>query len=140
MHPGTFAATDPDRPAIIVEPSGTVVTYRELEERSNQVAPRLRERGLGVVSRVAILAENRAEYLIIAWGAQRAGLHYVGINRHLTPAEAAYIVTDGGTDGGFASTALGDLADEILSDPALAPAGRFMLGRPRDGWEDFADA
>jgi fatty-acyl-CoA synthase len=140
MYPGTFAATDPDRPAIIIEPSGSVVSYRELEERSNQVAHLLRERGLGVSSRVAILAENRAEYLIITWAAQRAGLHYVGINRHLTPAEAAYIVTDSGADAVIASDALGDLADEILSDPALAPAGRFMLGRPRDGWESFADA
>jgi len=140
MYPGTFAATDPDRPAIIVEPEGTVVTYRELDERSNQVAHLLRSRGLGVGRRVAILAENRAEYLVIAWGAQRAGLHYVGINSHLTPSEAAYIVADSGADLIVASDTLGDLAAEVVADPALAPAGRLMLGRPRDGWEDFADA
>ena len=58
MHPGTFAATDPDRPAIIVEPAGTVVTYQELERRSNQVAQLLRSRGLGPGARMAILAEN----------------------------------------------------------------------------------
>src|SRR4051794_15283628 len=140
MHPGIVAATDPDRPAIVVEPTGTVVTYRELEERSNQVAHLLRSRGLGVGRRVAILAENRAEYLILAWGAQRAGLHYIGVNSHLTAGEAAYVVADSGADLIVASDTLGDLAVQVVADPAVAPGGRLMLGGPRGGWEDFADA
>ncbi len=140
MHPGTFAATDPDRPAIIVEPAGTVVTYQELEHRSNQLAQLLRSRGLSPGARMAILAENRAEFLEVAWGAQRAGLYYVGINRHLTAAEAAYILRDSGADLIVASDTLADLAREITSDPGVAHAGRLMIGLPADGWESYAEA
>ena len=140
MYPGTFAATDPDRPAIVVEPDGVVVTYRQLEERSNKVAHLLRGRGLGPGRCVAILAENRSEYLEIAWGAQRSGLYYVGINRHLTADEAAYIVRDSGADLIIASENLAGPASEAVADPALAPAGRLMLGTPRDGWEGYEEA
>ncbi len=38
MHPGVFADKEPDRPAVIMGTAGTVVTYAELEARSNQVA------------------------------------------------------------------------------------------------------
>ncbi|GAA2401058.1 acyl-CoA synthetase [Actinomadura vinacea] len=140
MHPGTFASTDPDRPAVVVEPDGAVLTYRGLEERSNRVAHLLRARGLGPGRCVAILAENRAEYLEAAWAAQRAGLYYVGINRHLTADEAAYIVRDSAADLIIASDGLADLAADVVRDPALAPAGRLMLGEPRDGWDGYEDA
>jgi non-ribosomal peptide synthetase component F len=45
MHPGVFAAKEPDRPAVIMGTAGTVVTYAELEARSNQVAWLARLRG-----------------------------------------------------------------------------------------------
>jgi len=38
VHPGVFAAKEPERPAVIMGAAGTVVTYAELEARSNQVA------------------------------------------------------------------------------------------------------
>ena len=62
MPMGPFGDVDPASPAIVVEPSGVVVTYAELEARSNQAAHLLRARGLGPGARVAILAKNRAKY------------------------------------------------------------------------------
>jgi non-ribosomal peptide synthetase component F len=38
VHPGVFAAKEPERPAVIMGAAGTVMTYAELEARSNQVA------------------------------------------------------------------------------------------------------
>jgi non-ribosomal peptide synthetase component F len=38
MHPGVFAAKEPERPAVIMGAAGPVLTYAELEARSNQVA------------------------------------------------------------------------------------------------------
>jgi hypothetical protein len=38
VHPGVFAAKEPERPAVIMGTAGTVLTYAELEARSNQVA------------------------------------------------------------------------------------------------------
>jgi long-chain acyl-CoA synthetase len=46
MHPGIFAAQAPERPAVIMGAAGTVVTYAELEARSNQVAWLARRCGL----------------------------------------------------------------------------------------------
>ena len=140
MHPGTFAASDPDRPAVVVEPGGPTVTYGELEAGSNRVAHLLRARGLTTGRRVAILSENRAEYLELAWGAQRAGLYHVGINMHLTADEVAYIVRDSQADLVVASDRLGDLADQVFADEGLATRGRLMLGEPRAGWESYAAA
>ena len=139
MPMGPFGDVDPASPAIVVEPSGVVVTYAELEARSNQAAHLLRARGLGPGARVAILAENRAEYLELAWAAQRAGLYYVGVNSHLTPGEVGYIVRDSGAQLVVASDKLADVATAALTDPTLAPAGRLMFGEPRDGWESYDD-
>src|SRR4051794_15121534 len=47
MYPGTFAATTPDRPAVVMAASGEVVTYRQLDERSNRFAHYLRSLPLG---------------------------------------------------------------------------------------------
>ncbi|MEU1370884.1 acyl-CoA synthetase [Streptomyces sp. NPDC005803] len=137
MSESPFGTTDLSRAAIVVEPSGTVVTYAELEARSNRAAHLFRARGLERGSCVAILSENRAEYLELAWAAQRAGLYYVGLNIHLTPAEAAHIVRDSGAGLVVASDTLGELADETLAEPGFAPAGRLMLGTPREGWESY---
>ena len=38
MYPGTYAETTPDKPAAIMASSGASLTYRELDERSNQFA------------------------------------------------------------------------------------------------------
>ena len=46
MYPGVFAAKEPDRPAVIMGGTGPVVTYAELEARSNKVAWLARRCGL----------------------------------------------------------------------------------------------
>ena len=42
MHPCHHAKTNPDTPAYIMAPSGKTVTFRELAERSNQIASSLK--------------------------------------------------------------------------------------------------
>jgi fatty-acyl-CoA synthase len=137
MTRSLFGVADPAQPAVVVEPSGVVVTYGELEARSNQAAHLFRERGLGRGGRVAILSDNRAEYFELAWAAQRAGLYYVGVNTHLTADEAAYILRDSGAQLMVASDAVGELADAVCADPAIAPRGRLMAGTPCAGWESY---
>ena len=84
MHPGVFAAKDPDRPAVIMGGAGTVVTYAELEARSNRVAWLARRCGLRPGDGLAVIAENRPELFDLAWGAQRSGLQFTAVNWHLT--------------------------------------------------------
>ena len=46
MHPATHAKENPDRAAYIMAGSGETVTYRQLDERSNQGAHFFRSLGL----------------------------------------------------------------------------------------------
>jgi long-chain acyl-CoA synthetase len=74
--------------------SGATTTYQQLHERSLRLAHTLRAWGLRRSDGIAIMMENRAEYLEIAWAAQRSGLYYTAVNWHLQPSEIAYIVHD----------------------------------------------
>jgi fatty-acyl-CoA synthase len=96
FHPSYHAAADPSRPALIVASSGQVISYGELEQRTNRVAQFFRRHGLLRGDVVAICLENHPRYLEIIWGAQRAGLVYVPVSCRLTAAELNYIVTDSG--------------------------------------------
>src|ERR1700710_670103 len=86
------AVATPDKPAIIMYPSGTVVTFGELEARANRIAHLFRAAGLVEGDAVAIIMENNEHMHAVMWAARRAGLYYVPINTHLTAAEAAYII------------------------------------------------
>src|SRR3978361_417379 len=86
------AVATPDKPAIVLYPSGTVVTFGELEARANRLAHLFRASGLVEGDAVAILIENNEHIHAVMWAARRAGLYYVPINTHLTAAEAAYII------------------------------------------------
>jgi len=94
MYPGAYAITQPDKFAIIHPSSGTQVTYRELNQRSNQLAHLLFDQGLRPGDHVALFLENRPVFLDFAWACLRSGLHFTPINRHLSAREAAYIVND----------------------------------------------
>lgn len=116
MHPANHAKSDPSRVAYAMAGSGEVVTYGELDARSNQCAQMFRSLGLQIGDVVAILMENNARYLEIAWAAQRAGLYYTCISSKLTAAEAAYIVGDCGARALISSPGVGPVFDEL---PAL---------------------
>jgi acyl-CoA synthetase (AMP-forming)/AMP-acid ligase II len=95
MHPGTFAATAPDRAAIVMD-DGRRLTYGELEAASNRLAHWFRDRGLRRGDHIALLVENRPELLVAYWAAQRAGLYYTPCSTRLKADEVAYIVADCG--------------------------------------------
>jgi acyl-CoA synthetase (AMP-forming)/AMP-acid ligase II len=139
VHPGVFAAKEPDRPAVIMAASGAVVTYAELEARSNQVAWLARRSGLRPGDGLAAITENRPELLDLAWGAQRSGLQFTAVNWHLTAAEAGYVVTDSGARVVVVSSRLAGLAAQL--GPVLAPGvRRLMIGDTIPGWESYQDA
>ena len=109
-----------DKPAIVMYPSGTEVSFRELEARANRLAHFFRSRGLSEGDAVAILMENNEHYHAVMWAARRAGLYYVPINTHLAAAEAAYIIANSGARAVIGSTALADLLAQL---PAELPDG-----------------
>jgi fatty-acyl-CoA synthase len=118
MHPSIHKQTNPAKPAIIMAGSGETITYGELDVRSNQVAQLLRARGIKVGDTVALCMENHPWFFCLAWGFQRAGVHYVGISSRLTPPEIAYILEDSGAKLLFGSAYLAGTLDEVAR---LAP-------------------
>lgn len=115
MHLGELAARHPDKSAVIM-PDGRTLTYRELDDGSRRVAAALRARGIGVRDHVALLMENCPDFLVVAFGAQRAGVYWTPVNRHLTADEAGYVVRDCGARALFASPGVTDLAVRIAAD------------------------
>ena len=93
-------------PAVVLHPSGTVITFDELEARANRLAHRLREAGLREGDTVAILMENNEHIHAVMWAARRSGLYYVPINTHLTVAEVAYIIDNSSAKAIIGSAAL----------------------------------
>ncbi|NWK96280.1 acyl-CoA synthetase [Sphingobium lactosutens] len=116
MHPTIHAQATPDKPAYIMARSGEVVTYAELEARSNQGAHLLRSLGLRRGDGIALMLENDARFFEIVWAAQRAGLYYTCISTRLAPPEIAFIIADSGSRVLVASA---PVADE-LATPELA--------------------
>jgi long-chain acyl-CoA synthetase len=94
MHPSVHARSTPDKPAIILAGSGETLSYRQLEERSNQGAQLFRKLGLVRGDVVAILLDNSSRFFEIVWAAQRCGLYYVCISTRLVAAEVAVILSD----------------------------------------------
>jgi len=113
LYPGTWARERPDHPAQILAETGAVLTYRELDERSNQHARLFRELGLERGGHVALFMENHPRYLELVWAALRAGLYYTPINCLLTAEEAAYVVEDSDAQVLVASTRLAPVADAL---------------------------
>lgn len=97
MHPTHHARTNPDKPAIIMAASGETITFRELDERSNQIAHALRDAGCQPGDTISIFAENSPRYFEVCWAAQRSGLYFVCISSRLTAPEVQYILEDSGS-------------------------------------------
>jgi long-chain acyl-CoA synthetase len=139
VHPSIHAQLTPEKPAFMMAGSGEIVTFRQLDERSNRIARLFRARGLRAGDHVAILMENNPRLLEICWGAQRSGLIYTTINSRLTAAEVAYIVADAGARLVVTSNAL---AATALALPPLVPEAthRLMVDGAIEGFEAFEDA
>jgi acyl-CoA synthetase (AMP-forming)/AMP-acid ligase II len=130
LRPATYAATHPERPAVVTS-SGATVTFAELEARSCRFAQTLFAHGLRPGDHVAILLPNDDRTHEVVFGAQRSGLYYTMVNTHLTAEEAAYIVNDCGAHTLVTSSTLRELAAEMVP---LTPAVdlRLMVGHRSD--------
>src|SRR5687768_7121049 len=134
QHPSAVAATAPDRPAVVIAGSGQVLSYEQLDARSNQVANLLRAHGVEVGAHVALLLENRREFLEVFWGALRAGVYTTPINWHLNAAEVGYVVDDCGAALLFGSSELLPLLEDEVALPADR---RIAVGGDVPGLADY---
>ncbi len=113
MHPFHHAASQPDKPAIIMANTQETLTYAQLEARANQAAQLYRLAGLKRGDTIAIFLENCLDFLPLCWGAQRSGLIYTCISTKLTADEAGYIVEDCGAKLLIAGASLAAVAEAL---------------------------
>ncbi len=79
------ARVHPDRPAL--DDGARVVSYGELDRRAASLAGALLSRGVGRGDRVAVLSENRDEFLELVLAAGRLGAIVACQNRRLAAPE-----------------------------------------------------
>ena len=134
-HPSIHARTHPNKIAYQMAGTGKAITYRELDELSNQGAQLFRALGLKAGDHIALLMENRLAFMEICWAAQRAGLYYTAISRYLTQDEIAYIVKDCGAKVFITTPKCADQVRGLVGQvdgPLL-----YMMDEPEPGFRSF---
>jgi amino acid adenylation domain-containing protein len=107
------AARRPHRPAVM---SGTcLLSYRELDRLSNQMARALLRQGVAPGDRVAILAPKSAASVVGLYGALKAGACYVPLDPKAPAERLGYVVRDSG-------------AAVIVADEATLARARELAG------------
>ncbi|MCP4755536.1 MAG: AMP-binding protein [Proteobacteria bacterium] len=136
--PRKYAEETPDKPAYIMAGSGETVTYRQLEERANRLANLFLDIGLKPRDHIALLLENNAEFFVVAWAAQRAGLYYTAISTHLTTDEVAYITDNSDSKVFITSLAMKDTAIELARRDSNVHT-RIMMNGTVPGFESYEE-
>ncbi|MEO0435696.1 MAG: acyl-CoA synthetase [Pseudomonadota bacterium] len=138
-HPSVTAETYPHKPAIIMGNSGELVSYRQLSNSINRAAQLFLAAGLRVGDHLALMLENRHEFLSICWAAQTAGLIYTPISSHLKADETAYILRNCGAKMFIASAAVADVAMAAAADIEKLET-KLMLDGIREGFQSWEEA
>ena len=124
---------------MVIADTGETLTYRQLDDGSNQFARVLRARGLKPGDRIAVQMRNSTDFAKVYWGTTRSGLFLTLLSTHLKPAEAAYIVGDCGAKLLVLSASLGETPQALAAERAsLIPSVQtifFADGEPLAGAE-----
>ncbi len=137
-HVAAFAAATPDKPAVVMHPSGVTRTYAELDAASARLARVLRDRGLRRGDHLAVLLDNQPEFFDAVWAANRIGLYVTPINWHLTGGEAGYIVADCDAAALVATARLADVVG-AMGDDLGGVTTRIAVDGDLPGFERYAD-
>lgn len=134
------AEAHPDRPAVILHPSGKQVSFAEMEARANRLAHRFRRAGLVEGDTVAVLMENNEHLHAVMWAARRCGLYYAVISTHLTPPEAAYIIDNSGAKAVIGSQAMRKVCEGLAEHlPNGLPDLLMIADDDLDGWQHYPE-
>jgi long-chain acyl-CoA synthetase len=140
MYPAVHAQNTPDKPAVVMAGGGEVVTYKQLDERSNQLAHLFRDRGLKKGDAIAVYMENNSRYHEVLWAAQRSGLYYTAISYRLTAPEVEYIVADCGARVFVTSYDQRDEAGALIAGDMIPGVHtRLMINGTVDGYESYEE-
>ena len=120
------AAEQPDAPAVVF--GGETLTYRELNERANRLAHRLRKHGVGPDVMVGLLIERSLEMVVGLMGIAKAGGAYVPMDASYPMDRLAFMIED---------TAVDVLLTQASIVPKLPAHDAEVICLDRD-WSDIA--
>ncbi|HEY5335501.1 MAG TPA: acyl-CoA synthetase [Mycobacteriales bacterium] len=135
-NPITWAAEDPDRPAIIMGGSGETTTYGQLAERASRLVNLLQSYGLAEGDTIALLSENSPRFHEVLWAGRLGGFYVTPINRHLGLDEIAYIMNDCGAKVLVASGNL-PIAARLTAQVVPTLERRLAQRAPLEGFADY---
>jgi acyl-CoA synthetase (AMP-forming)/AMP-acid ligase II len=136
MHPSIQAQNNPDKPAFIMADSGVSVSFKELDDRSNQCAQLLRSLDINPGDHIAMLMENCEHFFEICWAAQRSGVICTPISTHLQGEEIAYSLDNCDAKALFTTPKLQAAAESALEiTPDLAH--RLLVGGSANGFSEY---
>lgn len=91
-----WAQYSPGQTALQCGETGRAFTYKQCFDLSVRMAGLLRARNVGRGDRVAVLAQNELEYIVLFFALQRLGAILVPVNFRFTTTEVRHIVRDSG--------------------------------------------
>jgi long-chain acyl-CoA synthetase len=135
-----WAAKFPDKVAAHFPDRGIAITFGELDARANRIAQWLIGLGLRPGEGIAMLMDNRPEFIELVYACRRAGLYYTPLSVHLRPAEVAYMLGDAAAKAIIVSPGLAELATSLLREGSIGAMPRFAVGEGLDGYAGFEAA
>ena len=134
MYIGAMAQKYPDKPAVIYRDE--VLSYAELDARSNQLAHLFRAWGLREGDGIALLMGNEPRFYEFYWAAMRCGLYFTPINTHLAPSEMQYIADNCDAQALIVADALREAAAQFAHQ--LSKVTRRLISDGRlDGFASY---
>lgn len=114
---------------------GTSLTYRELDERSSQLARIIIERGIGPGDRVALALPRSIESVLAVWAVAKTGAAFVPVDPNYPSGRILHMVSDskaalGLTLGDHVSTLPRSLDWLVLNGPDVSAAVEAQVSRP----------
>ncbi|WP_034759437.1 class I adenylate-forming enzyme family protein [Rossellomorea vietnamensis] len=123
----------PTRQAVVTE--GEEMTYRELDEKVNQLANSLKMRDIGVGDKVMLFMPNSAEFVISYFAVLRLGAIIVPVNAKLSPDELSFIVHHSDARAILAHEGVWETVESIELGHLLC----IKTGKTRGSWKSFED-
>jgi crotonobetaine/carnitine-CoA ligase len=137
------AATWPLRPAwtfVASDGEERTLTFAEVADRSAAIAQALRERGVGVGDRVAVMLDNQPEFPLTWLALARLGAAVVPLNVRYRSVDAQHLLDDAGVRLAITTTPYAALLGGLDRAPTLAlvddltPTGSFEQGEVDPAW------
>lgn len=118
-----------------VEDGSRSLSIGALREQSTRLANALRGLGLEPGDRVAYVAQNHLEYVVLEFALLKAGLVKVPLNFRLTPAELRWCMELADVRLAVADTGAAQALDEVWAEGEVL---KVVIGA-RPGWLGFGD-